>query len=167
MKPYLIPLSEARRGDVLVFERDNGVIPKVLSWLIKRFRESEWDRSEWHLAPVIGADRFMDAQFPRLAIHKISEIKVPVVCYRIFKKQPTRYSNDKFIKDHDQKPYDFLVYLWTGLWAIGIPFPRIINKTYNCWECTFDALEYWGLDIDPSDCKYPFLTDFLRFVGEL
>ncbi len=171
-----ISLSEVRPGDVLVF-KGKGQPYGVLSWLIKRFKEPNWDKYGWHLAPIVKVQHepylqivYIDAQFPRL---KLSALKpeAQVRCYRVLEKPPTKVKIQLVINRYVGCFYDPIVYLWTLLSVFLRPrfnffVPRIINRLYSCWEGTFEALDEWGCDI--SWCySYPWLTDFLRFVGEI
>ncbi len=171
-------LSEARPGDVLVF-KGKGQPYGVLSWLIKRFKEPQWDFWGWHMAPIVKVQRepylqviYIDAKFPRL---KLSILKPDALvrCYRVLEQPPSEEAIQVVIDSHVGKWYDIIVYLLTGfavLFRPRIDVPRIINLRYTCWEATWDALEYWDFDmlqIPNSDYNYPFLTDFLRGIGEL
>lgn len=162
-----VPLSEARPGDVLIFKRD-GLISSVLSWLIQKIKEPNWDRWGWHMCPVVDYNgNYMDAQFPKLNLSNIKDIKGKVRCYRVLYSPPPKYLIDAFLNNTLNTPYDIFIYLWTALWALNVPIPRIINRSYSCWETTFAALECWGYDIDWTDLNYPFITDFLKAEGEL
>lgn len=168
-KPHQVPLAEARAGDILIFKR-NGFLACVLSWLIQRIKEPDWDRWGWHFGAVISPNIYADAQFPKVKLSKINDSKLEIRCYRVIENYPKQTDIDEFINDHIGKPYDFIVYLHIGLAKLlrpQIPIPRVINRLYNCWEIAFDMMDYTGCEIDPSDYDYPFITDFLRYVGEL
>jgi hypothetical protein len=165
MKPYRINIEDARCGDIIVY-KGSGLIYKILSRLIKKIKEPEYDCWGWHMEPVIGQGLTVNAAFPRLKVSQLDpkrEMKV----YRILANPPELKALEIFVNDHVGKPYDCFVYLWTALWVLGLMKFRIVNRFYTCWENTFDAMEYFGIDLDKSDCKYPFLTDFLRYMGEI
>lgn len=161
-----VPLSQARPGDILVFKR-SGLVANILSWLIVKIREPKWDRYGWHLAPIVAGNAYLDAQFPRVKLSLISDIKREVKCYRVFQEPPSADKISLAINYLLDKPYDCLVYFWTFLWAIHLVRFRIINPLFTCWETTYAALECWDFDIDWTDCNYPFITDLLRSIGEL
>jgi hypothetical protein len=166
-----VPINEARHGDILIFRR-RGIVAAALSWIIQRIKEPKWDRWGWHMCPVVAPDTYLDATFPRLKLSKISDALAAgreIRCYRLLNREPEQALTDHFISDHLGKPYDCLIYLWTALAKLlrpWIPVPRIINRFYDCWETAYDALDYWGFDMDASEWEYPFITDFLRAVGE-
>jgi hypothetical protein len=161
-----IPLEQARAGDVLVFNRA-GLLALILSWVIQKLKEPKWDREDWHMGFVVSDYEYADAQFPKVKLSLLKDIKRPAKVYRLCEDCPKQSDIDEFVYDHIGKPYDFMVYFWTCLWALGIPVPRLVNRFYMCWEIAWDGLEYCGIDIDKSDRKYPFITDFLKYVGEL
>jgi hypothetical protein len=153
-----------------VFKRSSRGIAVPLSWLIKKIKEPTWDRWGWHMAPVVGPDQIADAQMPKVKIVKLSDLLlkgVEIRAYRVMAEPPGQDCVDIFLEDHIGKRYDGLVYLWTGIRQFASWFPRIIDRWYDCWEVSFDAMDYAGVEIDPSDYNYPFVTDFLKLVGEL
>ncbi len=170
----MIPLTKAKPGDVLVF-RGGGILYEVLSRLIKRFKEPNYDRFGWHMSPIIKVQHspyflvtYIDAQFPRL---KLAIVKPDdqVRCYRVLKRPPTKAKVQVVIDRLVGRPYDFLVHIWTFfafLLRPKVDVPRIINRFYDCWEATFEALDEWGVDVTHV-YHYPWLTDFLHFVGEI
>jgi len=166
---YRIPIEQARAGDILLFKR-SGILSFSLAWMIKTIKEPSWDMAWWHMAPMISDDKYADAQWPRVkisslltAISKGKEIRA----YRIMESPPPQEKTDCFVKNTIGQLYDAPVYLWTALRKLGIPIPRLINKWYDCWEVAYCAMDYWDCEIDPSDWNYPFITDFLRYAGEL
>lgn len=167
--PYRIPINEVRAGDILIFKR-SGLLANALSWIIKILKEPTWSRWGWHMGAVVNDGLYVDAQFPKVKLSKISDIKREVNVYRVTKEPPPQTTIDEFIHDHVGKPYDCLVYLWTGLAKLlrpHIPVPRIINRFFDCWEIVFDMMDYCDCDTDHSGYDYPFITDFLRYCGEI
>ena len=170
-----ISIEQARPGDILVFKRE-GIIPLILGGLIKLTIARNWDFWGWHMAPVVAPDTCMDATWPRLKLSIISELLAAgreIRCYRVFDNPPEPCKLTDYIEAHKGKRYDVIVYLFTALAALLRPrvdVPRVVNLKYTCWECTWDALEYWDFEmceIPNSNYNYPFITDFLRYVGEI
>ncbi len=163
-----IPLSEARPGDILAFN-GQGFLFQILSRIIK-WKIPSWDRISWHLAPIVSEDIMMDAQFPRLKLTRIMSDLIPenIRAYRITEIPPTQEQLDSFISYTLGCRYDWLVYLLTAFAILlrpGIDFPRVINRSYDCWECAFLFADFISEDISP-EYEYPFLTDLLRLAGE-
>ncbi len=169
-----VPISEARPGDILVFKGSRG-ISWVLSYLVRKLKEPRWDGWGWHMAPVVYREpkpylqiKYMDAQWPRLKITTL-RLADKVRCYRVFEHEPSEDKVKLFVDRVLGRPYDVMVYFWTMLALFlrpRIDVPRIINRFYDCWECTFEALDQWGVDITWI-WEYPWLTDFLRYVKEI
>ncbi len=165
-----IPINEVRAGDILVF-KGSGIFAFVLSRLIKALKEPSWDCWGWHTAPVIAPDIIVDAQWPKLKRARISDyVKAgrEIKAYRIMD-LPVEDKLAGFAKEHIGRRYDWFVYILTTLAQLLRPmfdFPRIIDLRFTCWEITFDFCDDMGLDISPP-YNYPFITDFLRYVGEL
>ncbi len=163
-----IPINEARAGDILLFKR-TGLFAFILAWLIKHLKEPNWDMRYWHMAPVIANDLIIDAQWPKLKRTRISDcLKREIRAYRIMD-LPAEDKLAGFAKEHIGRRYDWFVYILTTLAQLFRPmfdFPRIIDLRFTCWEITFDFCDDMGLDISPP-YNYPFITDFLRYVGEL
>jgi hypothetical protein len=120
------------------------------------------------MMPVVAPDYVLDAQFPKLKYNLLSdytdrgrELRV----YRIFSTLPIPEIVAEFADDYVGCKYDFLVYLWTALDHF-FGFPRLSDRFFNCWEATFCLAEDLGIHIVPRH-RYPFITDFLRAVGEL
>ena len=162
-----INLVEARPGDILTF-KGHGFLYEVLSRIIK-LKVPTWNREEWHTAPLVRPGIIMDAEWPRLKLSPITdwpanEIKV----YRINETPPTQEQLDDFIKDVEGCRYDWLVYILTALAILlrpKIDFPRIINRSYDCWETAWEFADYINSDIT-HDYTYPFLTDMIHLAGE-
>jgi hypothetical protein len=164
-----IEFNEIRPGDVLVFKGNpNSFLNRNLSKMIKK-KVPKWDEWGWHMAPVVAIDTFMDAQWPKLKLSKISDYKPENIrAYRIKETEPTKDQLDKFINYTLGRSYDWFVYILTAF-AIqlrpGIDFPRVINRTYDCWETTWEFAGFIDSDIT-HDYNYPFLTDMISLAGE-
>ena len=169
-----VPISEACPGDILIF-KGRGIAYKTLSYLLRKLKEPNWDGWGWHMAPVISREtrpylqiKYMDAQWPRLKITTL-RLADKVRCYRVFDTEPPADKVKLFVDRVLGRSYDVMVHFWTMLALFLRPrinVPRIINRFYDCWECTFEALDQWGIDITWT-WEYPWLTDFLRHVKEI
>jgi hypothetical protein len=167
-----IPLAEATTGTILTFPNRQG-IGVWLAWLLRLVKEHNWSRREWHMAPMISPTMYLDFQMPRSRYAKLSDSITKEPDIRAWKLtdctiDPNRL--DDYIADHYDKPYDIYVYILTILSALCRPkidIPRLIDRKYMCWEGTFDFIsDVIGSEFE-DDYNYPFITDFLRAVGDL
>lgn len=163
--PYIVSVLEARSGDIVLHDR-NGPLAAALSWLIQKVKEPRWNRQKWHMTPVVPGNFVVDAQWPTLRLKHIDDFDPKTITVWRVMPKPSNERAQKFVKTHVGKPYDPLVYLWTTVRVFWHGFPRIINRWYDCWEVTFDFIDEMGSDFQ-SDYEYPFITDFLRWVGAL
>lgn len=171
-KSHRIDNSEARTGDIIIWKR-TGLLAEVLSWLIQKLKEPDYDRWGWHMTPMISDTRFADAQFPVVKDASFDKYNLEFRTYRVSENPPTQAAIDNFCKTHLGKRYDWKVYIYTTLAQLLRPFidvPRLIDCSYNCWEVTFDFLElsdFQPVENSDYDYNYPWLPDFLRCVGEM
>jgi len=162
-----ILLSEARPGDILAFKGE-GFLFEILSRIIK-WKIPSWDRESWHTAPIVAPGIIMDAQWPRLKLSSISDFTPETIrAYRITEVPPTQEQLDSFISFTLGCRYDWLVYFLTAFAILlrpKIDFWRIINRSYDCWECAFEFADFMGSEIS-HNYNYPNLCDMLHLAGE-
>jgi hypothetical protein len=162
-----INFSEIRPGDVLVF-KGKGFLFECLSKIIK-LKVHDWDKWGWHMAPVVEVDTFMDAQLPKLKLSKISDYNPKNIrAYRIKETEPEQSQLDDFVNYTLGRSYDWLVYFLTAFAILlrpKIDFPRVINRTYDCWETAWEFADFIDADIT-HEYNYPFITDMIHLAGE-
>jgi hypothetical protein len=170
-KPHRVSISEALPGDILIF-KGKGLWYHLLSRLIKKWKEPNWDKWGWHMAPLVSQDEYMDAQWPRLKLSSLSQALkagAEIRAYRIFPQIPPLEKRESFIQKFWGRRYDWFAYILTACAALlrpHIDVPRIINRSYTCWETAFEFADFCGISIE-WDYFLPWLPDFLRYVGEL
>jgi len=163
--PYIVPIEQARVGDIVLCDR-GGFLAAALSFLIQKVKEPRWDRKKWHTMPVVGPGLVFDARWPHLKIVGIDTFDLSKLTVWRIMDRPDPYRVYKFLQTYTGCPYDALVYLWTAIRVFWRSFPRILNRAFSCWEITFCFIDEMGADFQ-SDFEYPFITDFLKWVGAL
>jgi len=165
-----IPLSEARRGDLLVF-KGSGIVFTILGGLLKLF-ERKWDFWGWHTAFTVNHDTICESIAEGVVLSPLTKYPSDEVrAYRWFDTMPDQTKMDLYLQQHLGKRYDVAIYFWTmaqylirHYWNHRIP--RLLDDRYTCWENLCEFCEDMAKPIESRyDC--PILTDILRSLGEV
>jgi len=117
----------------------------------------------------------IDAIFPRVKLSLAEDKAKRRQCraYRVTEIEPAQDKNDTVVKAHVGRPYDWKVYFLTAAAKLLRPFidvPRLVDRSFDCWEVDWNALNMWGFDPQVGtdfDYDYPWLCDLRRAYGEM
>ena len=188
--PHRIELKDAERVDTVTF-KGNGTVFNILSFLLGIFSK-EWrclTFKPWHMGKLwrrtLDGWLVFEGVSPRSKISFYSNAVLSNVrIYRLTEHGPT----DKFMYKCEQrylgKPYDVAVYGGTMFQYLLLRFIewfqntfirwhkftislwRVLNDRLTCWELCEAVDRDYGIDWCARS-RYPMITDFLRYVGEL
>jgi len=151
-------------GDIIEF-KGRGIVFQVLSRLLKHFNPS-WSRWGWHLAIAVEYHKtkgwlIAEAIAKGVTLSWLDNKTLAFRHYTWIDREVHATEIRRFIADRAGCKYDVLAYVWTAIQFFFPRFPRIIDRSYTCWELVAEFCREMGKPIQQLH-RYPFITDFLE-----
>ena len=166
-----------RSGDILVYRKSGGIIPSVLTWLIRRCDSeyNQWCKDNkfeiWHMEPVmhVSPDVVVTMCAGAGGSHLVSldndYLKENCKAFRWFDKKPDADMIGSFIFLFSDKPYDTGSYFGTALALLWEKITgkswRIVDEEYHCQELTAAFCRFMNKPILPNNV-YPLMTKMIK-----
>lgn len=167
--PVCINENKIKLGSILVW-KGGGILYAVLSFLIRKIDNPEWDGWGWHMSFISRYGNgwwVCEATGEGVREERLANLKGEYKAFNIplplLGSEPVR----EFVKQHKGRKYHSLGYLWKALYILTRGhFPRILTRKQVCWDLVFEFCDDMGAEITDEEVP-PYLINFLSYVGEL
>ena len=156
-----VPLTEIRPGDAILW-KGGGPVDGSFSFILGLFFP-DWAKRNWKpwhtgfVIRVLESGEIVTFQAVAKGVHAITypnaEAMGDCKTYR-WLDNPDQAQIDRYVRDNDGRPYDFLGYLWTVGGSISMvwfnhPY-RLSSWMFFCWENLSNFMCYMGKELQPG-----------------